>query len=218
MTKRLLIFPFGGNGREALVSVIDMNRIRGEWDVVGFVDDDEELRDRECCGVRVIGGREVIKDYPDAYVLAVPGNPDNFTRRGDIIEGLSVARARFATVVHSSAVISPDSRIGINTLLMPNVFVGPGAEIGNHCIILPNTVVSHDSKVGDYSCVGSNVSLSGNSRVGRSCYIGSGAKIRGNISIGERVMIGLGANVISDIHANVVAVGNPARVIKEITE
>ncbi|MDF0673226.1 MAG: NeuD/PglB/VioB family sugar acetyltransferase [Nitrospira sp.] len=213
MSKKLLLFPFGGNAKEALISVFAINSIRPEWDIVGFLDDDHSVHGRDYCGIKVLGGRELLNAYEGAYVLAVPGSPRGYLRRRTIIDGLFLDKSRFATILHPSVVRAPDATIGYNTLLMAHVVVSCGSRIGNHCIVLPNTVLAHDSGISDYGCIGSNVSISGSVCIGSECYIGSGVKIRENIRIGERSLVGLGSNVISDIERETVAVGNPARAI-----
>ena len=211
MSKKLLIFPFGGNARESLISILAINETAQEWNVVGFVDDDHSLHGKDYYGIKVLGGRELLKDYSDAFVLAVPGSPKGYLRRKSIIESLPVERSRFATIIHPSVVRAPDSVIGYNTLLMPHVVVSCGVQVGSHCIVLPNTVIAHDSVVGDYCCIGSNVSISGAVSIGSECYIGSGVKVREDIRIGNRSLIGLGSNVLSDIEEGIVAIGNPSK-------
>jgi len=214
MPKKLLLFPFGGNAKEAILSLLAINSIKQEWDIAGFIDDNRSVHGKDYNGIKVLGGRDVLEKHPDAFVLAVPGSPKGYLKRKAIIEGLSIEKSRFATIIHPSVVVAPDAIIGYNTLLMPHVVVSCTVRVGNHCIVLPNTVIAHDSIVNDYCCIGSNVSVSGSVSIGRECYIGSGVKIRESIQIGERTLVGLGSNVISDIENDAVAVGNPARVIR----
>ncbi len=54
--------------------------------------------------------------------------------------------------------------------------------------------------------------------IGNRVWIGSGALIMPGVTIGDNSVIGAGSVVTKDIPANVVAVGNPCRVIREITE
>lgn len=54
--------------------------------------------------------------------------------------------------------------------------------------------------------------------IGRNCWIGAGAIIMPGITIGDNTVIGAGSVVTKDIPANVVAVGNPCRVMREINE
>ena len=214
MAKEILLFPFGGNARESLISILAINNVSREWNILGFIDDDRSLWGKDCCGVKVIGGREVLRDISGSYVLALPGNPKKYLKRKDIIDSLNLESSRFPTIIHPSAKITDDSKIGYNTTIMANVVISCGVSIGNHCIVLPNTVISHDSTVNDYCCVGSNVAISGYVVIGSNCYIGSGVNIRENTHIGGGTLIGLGSNVISNIEENSVVVGNPAELLK----
>ncbi|MBN1353762.1 MAG: acetyltransferase [Candidatus Omnitrophica bacterium] len=216
MLEKILLFPFGGNGREALLCILAVNARKKKWRVLGFIDDDSSTYGKSCCGVKVLGGRKVLKKETAVRILAVPGNPGNYLERKKIIESLGIKKSGFATVIHPSANISPDSVIGYNTLIMPNVVISCGARIGNHCVILPNTVISHDSAIGDWCMIGSNVSVSGNVRIEPFCYVGSGSKIRDRISIEKGSLVGLGSNVVSDIEKYTVAAGNPARAMRKI--
>ncbi|WP_374984655.1 DapH/DapD/GlmU-related protein [Paenibacillus polymyxa] len=49
-------------------------------------------------------------------------------------------------------------------------------------------------------------------------WIGSGAIIVPGVTIGKGSVIGAGSVVTKDIPANVIAVGNPCRVLREITD
>lgn len=54
--------------------------------------------------------------------------------------------------------------------------------------------------------------------IGSRVWIGAGAVILPGVTIGDNSVIGAGSVVTKDIPANVVAVGNPCRVLREITE
>lgn len=52
--------------------------------------------------------------------------------------------------------------------------------------------------------------------IGRNCWIGAGAVILPGITIGDHVVVGAGSVVTKDLPDNVVAVGNPCRVLREV--
>lgn len=54
--------------------------------------------------------------------------------------------------------------------------------------------------------------------IGKNCWIGAGALIMPGVTIGDNTVIGAGSVVTKDVPANVVAVGNPCHVIREIGE
>ncbi|MGN7454419.1 sugar O-acetyltransferase [Paenibacillus pasadenensis] len=55
-------------------------------------------------------------------------------------------------------------------------------------------------------------------RIGRNVWVGAGAVILPGVAIGDNTVIGAGSIVTKDIPANVVAVGNPCRVLREIND
>lgn len=52
--------------------------------------------------------------------------------------------------------------------------------------------------------------------IGRNVWLGGGAIVCPGVTIGENAVVGAGAVVTRDIPANVVAVGNPARVVRDV--
>ena len=52
--------------------------------------------------------------------------------------------------------------------------------------------------------------------VGNNVWIGGGVTVISGVTIGDNVVIGAGSVVVKDIPSNVVAVGNPCRVIKNL--
>ena len=90
--------------------------------------------------------------------------------------------------------------------------------------------------VGDHTMIGPNVTIATGGhpvlpalrergmqynmpvRIGKNCWIGAGSLIMPGVTIGDNSVIGAGSVVTRDIPANVVAVGNPCRVMREIGE
>lgn len=103
----------------------------------------------------------------------------------------------------------------------------------NYCL---TCVDDADIYVGDYTMFGPNVTIATAGHpilpelreqiyqynmpvhIGRNCWIGAGAIIMPGVTIGDNTVIGAGSIVTRDIPANVVAVGNPCRVMREIGE
>ena len=206
--KPLLIFPYNGNGIEALAC------LGNAYQLIGFVDDTPNKKGIDLNGYPVLG-RDAFMQYPDAYVLAVPGSPASYRSRKETIQGLGIAKERFACVIHPNACISKLAKLGQNVLIMAGVVITSNTLIGSHICILPNTVLHHDVVVGDWSLIGSNISIAGNTVVEDNCYIGSGSNIMNGLRIGKKALIGLGSNVITSVAADTQVVGNPAREIRK---
>lgn len=90
--------------------------------------------------------------------------------------------------------------------------------------------------IGDYTMIGPNVVIATGGHpllpelreqgyqynapvhIGRNCWLGAGVIIVPGITIGDNVVIGAGSIVTKDIPSNVLAVGNPCRILREINE
>jgi len=90
--------------------------------------------------------------------------------------------------------------------------------------------------VGDYTMFGPNVTIATAGhpvlpelrrkgyqynmpvRIGKNCWLGAGAIVLPGITIGDNVVVGAGSVVTKDLPSNVVAVGNPCRVLREVNE
>jgi maltose O-acetyltransferase len=117
---------------------------------------------------------------------------------------------------------SPESSIvlGDGVQLNNNAFIkseGPGITIGDGAL-LGSHVEIFDS---DFHELHPARRRGGNPRMGRvdigeNVFVGEGTKILKGVTIGANSVIGAGSVVTGSIPANVVAAGNPARVIREL--
>ncbi len=212
--KDLILFPFGGNAREALLSITAINKHKPTWRIIGFLDDDKKLWKQKYLNIPILGGTNLTSKFPSAFFLPVPGNPDTFHKRERKIQRLKIPVNKYATIIDPSVRVANDSKIGKNALIMANVVISSGVLIGNHVVILPNTVVAHDTKIGDYSMVGAGAVISGYCDIAKNCYIGSGSNIKDHINIGKGSLVGLGSSVITNIPDGVVCAGNPAKILR----
>ena len=54
--------------------------------------------------------------------------------------------------------------------------------------------------------------------IGKNCWLGAGVIVLPGVTIGDNTVIGAGSVVTKDIPSNVVAIGNPCRILREINE
>ncbi len=90
--------------------------------------------------------------------------------------------------------------------------------VGDYTLFGPNVVVATAGHPIDPVLREKTYQYNFSVHIGRNCWIGAGAVIVPGITIGDNVVIGAGSVVTKDIPSNVVAVGNPCRVLREINE
>ena len=160
-----------------------------------------------------IYGIPVRKDYrPDDFPKAdaVVAIGDNSVRR----QVSGEVRHAFTNVIHPSAIISSFASIGEGNMILHGAIVQASATIGNHVILNTGSQVDHDCTIGDFVHIAPGAVLCGNVQIGEGSFIGTGAIIIPGKKVGAWSIIGAGSVVIDNIPDFVVAVGNPAKVIK----
>ncbi|MFX0017155.1 MAG: acyltransferase [Promethearchaeota archaeon] len=104
--------------------------------------------------------------------------------------------------------------IGEGTRIQSHCFICDGVSIGKHCFISHGTMFTNDLFVD---------SPNFESWIRRETRIGNDVRIGSNVTllpvkVGDNSIIGAGAVVTTDIPANCVVAGNPAKIIKKLKE
>ena len=205
------MYGAGGHGKV----VADLLLPRGEKELVGFVDDREELWGVKVMGFPVLGGGEWLRGEAGSTRIAVAlGVGDNASRHW-IAESCAYWGAEILTVVHPRAAVSPAARVGRGTVMMANATVNADAVVGEGVIVNSGAVVDHDVGVGEYAHVAPNATMGGGSSLGAFSHLGIGASVLPCVHIGARTVVGAGAVVVKNLPDEVVAIGVPARIHRQ---
>ena len=90
--------------------------------------------------------------------------------------------------------------------------------VGDNVLFGPNVTVATPGHPIDPELRLRGLQFNKDVRIGNNVWIGAGAVLLPGVTIGENTVIGAGSVVTKDIPANVVAVGNPCKVLREIGE
>ena len=90
--------------------------------------------------------------------------------------------------------------------------------IGDHTMLGPNCVLATAAHPADPELRKKGLQYNLPVRIGSNCWLGAGVLVVPGVTIGDNCVIGAGSVVTRDIPPNVVAVGNPCRVLREIRE
>lgn len=204
MRKKVIIIGASGHGKV----IADIVSCSGN-EVVGFLDDANDVQNTKVLDFPVLGKLEDYKKYLDCEFVIAIGNP--YIRK-EIAEKIDV---NWHTAIHPTAVISKfETSIGKGSVVMANAVINPSAKIGEHCIINTGAVVEHDNVLEDFVHISPNATLAGVVKVGKSTHIGVGASVKQVINIAADCQIGAGAVIVRDITESGTYVGVPARKIK----
>lgn len=146
---------------------------------------------------------------------------EDVERRREIME-------RLFKSIGEDVFIEPNFRCEVGR----NITIGSHAYINFDCVMLDNAPIT----LGDYVWIAPMVGLFATNHaldfeerkngacqakpivIGNGVWLGGHVTVLGGVTIGDGAVIGAGAVVTHDIPANCIAVGNPARVLREITD
>lgn len=194
------IYIYGASGHGLVVA--DIAQLCGYKNVI-FVDDSkEEHKNFE----------DIKKDNQTPIIIAIGKNKI----REKLHKMVQENGFNIASLVHPSAIISPSAVIGKGVVIMPNVVVNAKVVIGDGVILNSSCTIEHECKIGNFAHISPNVALAGNVLVGDFTHIGIGSVVIQGLSIGKNCIIGAASAVVKNIDNNILAYGNPCKVIKEL--
>jgi sugar O-acyltransferase (sialic acid O-acetyltransferase NeuD family) len=209
--KPLILVAASGLAREAREAA----EAQGEYKVVGAVDDDLARHGTDVAGLRVLGGFDVVADYPDASLLICVGKG---SAREAITHRLGADPSRYATVVHPSAAVAATCTVGPGTIILAGCVATSCVRIGSHVVVMPNVTLTHDDEIASYATLCAGVTLGGGVRIGERTYLGMASSVREQLTIAAGATVGMGAVVVDDVPAGQCWRGVPARHVETPAE
>lgn len=208
--KNIVIVGSGGFGREVHWLIEEINKVTPQWNFLGYIDDNHPIGEL-INGYPVLGTTEWLASQEVNVVCAV-GDPDT---KKMILDRLVDSKNNYPVLIHPEVKFSSSVKFGEGTIVCAGNILTVNIKIGNHVIINLDCTVGHDAIIEDYSTILPSVNISGNVLIEECVSVGTGTQIIQGVKIGKHSIIGAGSVVTKEIESNVVAVGIPARVIKQ---
>ena len=150
----------------------------------------------------------------------------------DVRLGHNVKLAKFINLYGCS--VGDNTKIGAFVEIQKNAFVGKNCKISSHSFICEGVTIEDNVFIGHGVTFINDLYPRATNAVGQlqtdadwsvsktlvknGASIGSGATILANVTIGENAIVGAGSIVTKDVPGLAIVAGNPARVVRYITD
>lgn len=208
--KKIVIIGVGGFGREVAWLIERINKVEPTWDLIGFIDDNDELKGEIIYSYPVLGNSNwLIDNKNDLYAVCAIGSAKVRRKVIDKLQGI-----KFATIVDPSVIMSDSIDFGEGCIICAGTILTVDISLGNHVIINLDCTIGHDTVIKDFVTLYPSVNVSGNSYLDDCIEMGTGSQIIQGIKIGSSTIVGAGSVVVKELPCDCTAVGVPAKVIK----
>lgn len=210
MSKDIIIVGAGGHA----VSVTNVALSCG-INVVAYVDNNKA--GSKVLDIPVITKQQCIDTYKTAnFAIAIGDNSVRERVYNDY--KLELPNCEFPPLIHQTAVIGINSKVGDGTVIMPQTNIGPNSKVGVFCILNTSSSIDHDCDMQSFSSIAPRVVTGGNVNIGVRSALSIGATVKHGIVIGDDVVIGANSYVNKPFDSNLVAYGTPCKFVRERTK
>jgi UDP-2-acetamido-3-amino-2,3-dideoxy-glucuronate N-acetyltransferase len=118
------------------------------------------------------------------------------------------------SVIGRGSVVDNDVRVGARVKVQTDVYLTAGTVVEDDVFVGPGVTTTNDDTMARH---GDEYALRG-ATLRRACRVGAGVVLTPGVEIGEEAFVAAGALVTRDVPARAVAMGMPARVVREVSD
>jgi acetyltransferase EpsM len=217
-SKKIIILGGYGDGELLAWALHDIEGVEG----IGWLNDHEKegtlIAELPVLGKIDKHTIENLSDDPRALFITALQKVKLSEERLRKIKDLNIPPERFYTLIHPSAYVAPNVKIGYDTFVGFHVCIMANTQIGNHCSFRSSAHIGHDWVIKDGCFVGPSASLLGRGVLGEGVHIGPNVSVKEGVEIGDYAIVGMGSVVTKNILTYQTAIGSPARPMERVTK
>ena len=208
-----------GGGDQAHYTIDIINKMFGgnHWNIIGIIDSIHDIGSTRF-GYTVLGRQENLKAITKEYGIegGVISIGDNWTRYYVASQiKKQIPNFNFINAIHPSVIIGDNVILGQGIVAMAGCIFNPKATVGDHTFFATGAQVEHDCIIGNYASISAGSITGGYVELGDFAAITLGVTVFDRTKIGKNSVVGAGSLVVKDLPDNVLAYGNPAKIIRK---
>jgi sugar O-acyltransferase (sialic acid O-acetyltransferase NeuD family) len=190
-----------------------IEKVRSEFQVKGFIDNDPKKKGKKFLGYPVFGGFEIVDDINDEETYFINLITGSTKTRYETSKILALKGCKFTNFIHPNIDLTM-TNLGVGNYIQESVILQAEVQIGNNSSIHMGSLIAHENKIGNSVFIAHGCCISGSVTIGDGTFIGTNATIIPRLNVGKWSTVGAGSVVINDVPDYATVVGNPAKIIK----
>ena len=209
--KEIVIYGAGGFGREIACLIRLINDNQPQWNIIGFLDDNQELTGTANEYGIVLGGADWLNSYDKPIAVAVAvGSPKAVE---SIANKITNPNVEFPNIYAPSVTFldTESLKIGKGNIFCTNCFVSCNVTVGDFNLFNGYIPIGHDAEIGNYNVVMPSCNISGGVKIGNANFLGVQSVVLQYIKIGNDTRIGANSVIMRKTKDGYLYIGNPAK-------
>lgn len=213
--KDIVIYGFGGFGREMATILKKINAEKPLWNLIGYIDDGYEPGTENRYG-KVLGGLDYLNRYdrPLAVMLAI-GTPSIVKK---LVAGIRNENLEYPNIIAPSVFFYDREtiRLGRGNIITVGARISCDVTLGDFNILNSGVYLGHDVSIGNFNLLEPETRLSGGTKVGDMNFFGTRSTVLQYLKISDDTRIGACSLVVRNTKSGYLYMGNPAKKIEGI--
>ena len=209
--KDIVIYGAGGFGREIACLLRLINEKGGQWNLIGFLDDNETIWGSKNEYGTVLGGSEWLNKYEKELACAIAVGSPNAVHA--IVGKINNPKVSFPNLYAPTVTfLDKDSlQIGQGNIFCSNCFISCNVKVGNFNLFNGYIPIGHDAVIGDYNVVMPSCNISGGVTLGECNFLGVQSVVLQYVKIGNNTRISANSVIMRKTKDGFLYIGNPAK-------
>ena len=197
--------------------VSDIIEKEGKHKIVGVLDSFKRIGE-EIFGYEIVGSPDALEEARkkcdfEGVIITIG---DNWSRK--IVADTLILQEKdikFVNAIHPTVCIGKNVSMGRGVIAMAGCIINPGASIGDFSFFATGAQIEHDCIIKNFASVSAGSIMGGFVTLEECSAVTLGVTIVDRITIGKNSVIGSGSLVTKSIPDNVLAYGQPAKVVRK---
>lgn len=206
--KHLIIIGARGFGREIFNSALESIGYGTEFNIKGFLDDKFDAVEGYDGYPEILGPVETYEIQEDDVFVCALGD---VKWKKHYTEIMLEKGAEFISLIHKTAYISKNVKIGNGCLILADTRIHCDVSIGNHVTIQPKAIIGHDVVIEDWCLINALADCGGFSHMEEGATIHTTSFLLPKKRMGAYSVLGAGSVAARNVKPGTVVMGVPAK-------